>query len=63
MYTAIMELASQSHNKDGLLGLNSIIVVCIDPLGKRLRSALLGGSWVVNYNWGFKRGNYSSNPY
>ena len=28
-----MELGSKSHNKDGLLGPNSIMVVCMDPLG------------------------------
>ena len=28
-----MELGPQSHNGDGLLGSNSIIVVYMDPLG------------------------------
>ena len=28
-----MELGPQNHNGDGLLGLNSIIVVFLDPLG------------------------------
>ena len=28
-----MELGPQNHNGDGLLGLNSIIVVYMDPLG------------------------------
>ena len=32
IYT-IMELGPQNHNGDGLLGLNSIIVVYMDPLG------------------------------
>ena len=35
MYTTIMELGPQSHNGDGLLGPNSIIVVYMDPLGNR----------------------------
>ena len=30
----IMELGSQNHSRDGLLGPNSIIVVYMDPLGK-----------------------------
>ena len=30
-----MELGPQNHNGDGLLGPNSIIVVYMDPLGKR----------------------------
>ena len=33
IYTTIMELGPQKHNGDGLLGLNSIIVVYMDPLG------------------------------
>ena len=33
IYTPIMELGSQSHSGDGLLGPNSIIVVYMDPLG------------------------------
>ena len=33
IYTTIMELGSRSHIKDGLLGPNSIMVVCMDPLG------------------------------
>ena len=33
IYTTIMELGPQNHNGDGLLGLNSIIVVYMDPLG------------------------------
>ena len=28
-----MELGPQNHNGDGLLGLNSIMVVYMDPLG------------------------------
>ena len=35
IYTTIMELGSQNHNGDGLLGLNSIIAVYMDPLGLR----------------------------
>ena len=31
--TTIMELGPQNHNGDGLLELNSIIVVYMDPLG------------------------------
>ena len=33
IYTTIMELGSKSHNKDGLLGPNSIMVVYMNPLG------------------------------
>ena len=33
IYTAIMELGHQNHTGDGLLGLNSILVVYMDPLG------------------------------
>ena len=33
IYTTIMGLGPQNHNGDGLLGLNSIIVVYMDPLG------------------------------
>ena len=33
IYTPIMELGSQNHSRDGLLGPNSIIVVYMDPLG------------------------------
>ena len=33
IFTTIIELAPQNHNKDGLSGPNSIIVVYIDPLG------------------------------
>ena len=32
VYTPIMELGSQNHRRDGLLGPNSIVVVCMDPL-------------------------------
>ena len=35
MYTTIMQLAPQNHNKDGLLGPNSIVEVYVDPLGHR----------------------------
>ena len=31
--TPIMELGSQHHSRDGLLGPNSIMVVYMDPLG------------------------------
>ena len=34
IHTTIMELRPQNHNKDGLLGPNSMIVVYVDPLGK-----------------------------
>ena len=37
IYTPIMELGSQNHSGDGLLGPNSIIVVYMDPLGKQFR--------------------------
>ena len=30
-----MELGPQHHNGDGLLGLNSIIIVYMDPLGSQ----------------------------
>ena len=33
IYTTIMELGPQDHNKDGPLGPNSIMAVCMDPLG------------------------------
>ena len=33
MNTPIMELGSQNHSRDGLLGPNSIVVVYMDPLG------------------------------
>ena len=33
IYTPIMELGSQNHSRDGLLGPNSILVVYMDPLG------------------------------
>ena len=33
IYTTIMELSSQNHIKDGLLGPNSIMVVYMEPLG------------------------------
>ena len=33
IYTTIMELGPQNHNGDGRLGLNSTIVVYMDPLG------------------------------
>ena len=33
IYATIMELGSQNHNKDGLLGPNSIMVVYMEPLG------------------------------
>ena len=33
IHTTIMELGSQNHNKDGLLGPNSIMVVYMEPLG------------------------------
>ena len=32
-YTTIMELGPQSHNMDGLLGPNSIMVLYMEPLG------------------------------
>ena len=38
-----MELGPQNHNGDGLLGPNSIMVVCMDPLGY-LRVGALHGS-------------------
>ena len=34
IYTAMMELGPQNHNRDGLLGPKSITVVYMDPLGK-----------------------------
>ena len=33
MYTAIVELSPQNHNKDGLSGPKSTLVVYVDPLG------------------------------
>ena len=33
VYNTIMELGPQNHNKDGLLGPNSIMVVYMEPLG------------------------------
>ena len=33
IYTTTMELGSQNHKGDGLLGPNSITVVYMDPLG------------------------------
>ena len=33
IYTTIMELGSQNHNRYGLLGPNSIMAVYMDPLG------------------------------
>ena len=33
IYTTIMELGPQNHNREGLSGPNSIIVVYMDPLG------------------------------
>ena len=33
IYTTVTEFGPQNHNGDGLLGLNSIIVVYMDPLG------------------------------
>ena len=35
IYTTIMELDPQSHDRNGLLGPNSILVVYMDPLGFR----------------------------
>ena len=49
-----MELGPQNHNGDGLLGLNSIIVVYMDPLGsllfRGLRSLLRVGRsiWALS---------------
>ena len=34
MYTSIVEFGPQNHNRDGLLGPNSIMVVYMDSLGK-----------------------------
>ena len=34
-----MELGLQSHHADGLLGPNSIIAVCMDPLGYAIKGA------------------------
>ena len=39
IYTTIMELDPQSHDRNGLLGPNSILVVYMDPLGKYLNNA------------------------
>ena len=36
IYTTMMELGPQNHNKDGLLGPNSTMVVHMDPLGKQV---------------------------
>ena len=33
IYTTVVELGPRNHNKDGLLGPDSIIVVCMDPMG------------------------------
>ena len=33
MYTTMMELGPPNHNKNGLLGPNSIMVVYVEPLG------------------------------
>ena len=34
MYTTVIELDPPNHNRDGLLVLNSVMVVCMDHLGK-----------------------------
>ena len=34
--TPIMELGSRNHNRDGLLGPNSIMVVYMEPLGYKV---------------------------
>ena len=34
-FTTIMELGPKNHNADGFLGPHSIIVVYMDPLGKK----------------------------
>ena len=44
IYTTIMELGPQNHNGYGLLGLNSIIVGYMDPLGILLQMHSPGGN-------------------
>ena len=39
IYTRVMEPGPQNHNKDGVLGPNSIIVVYMDPLGLAVKQA------------------------
>ena len=39
IYTTIVEFGPENHNKDGLLGPNSIMVVYTDPLGDLLSQA------------------------
>ena len=43
-----MELGPQNHNREGLLGPNSIVVVYMDPLGKgsRFTQRLLSSSFL-----------------
>ena len=48
IYTPIMELGSQNHGRDGPLGPNSIIVVCMDPLG---RNSTHGPKAVASQSW------------
>ena len=36
-----MELGPQNHKGDGLLGLNFIVVVCMDPLGNKKETGVL----------------------
>ena len=47
IYTPIMELGSQNHSRDGLLGPNSIIVVYMDPLGTRKPSTARVRDWAL----------------
>ena len=42
-----MELGPQNHSGDGLLGLNSIIVVYMDPLGYALEGLVARGLFVT----------------
>ena len=58
-----MELGSQDHNRDGLLGHNSIMVVYMDPLGIKVSlkafedvlAAVDARRWVWRGECGFPR--------
>ena len=52
-----MELGSQNHNGDGLLGPNSIIVVYMDPLG----TVLLMVMTHYDHSW-YKHHHRHCNP-
>ena len=51
LYTHTMtELRPQNHNRDGLLGPNSTMVVYMDPLGKRFQQGF-AGVYVVAFRF------------